>query len=172
MPEAPRWLLREGPLKPGDAAVALIVVDGAHYLLQLRDDISGIFYPGHWGAFGGALDPGETPEQGLRRELAEELGFAPGEIAYFTEFTFDFAPHGGTRVSRRYYEAHVRAQDIAGMTLGEGAALRVFSAEELLRRQPVVPYDAMAIWMHATRAAYIPDDAARALPRRAERRSS
>jgi len=130
--------------------VALIVVDSANYLLQLRDQKPGIFYPGHWGLFGGALDPGETPDTALRRELFEELGFAPRDISYFTEFAFDFAPHGGRRVIRRYYEVHVRSDEVATMTLGEGADLRVFAADEILGRERVTPYDAMAIWMHAT----------------------
>jgi 8-oxo-dGTP pyrophosphatase MutT (NUDIX family) len=147
---APDFFLHEGRLSPGDASVALIVVDSANYLLQLRDQKPGIFYPGHWGLFGGALDPGETPDTALRRELFEELGFAPRDISYFTEFAFDFAPHGGRRVIRRYYEVHVRSDEVATMTLGEGADLRVFAADEILGRERVTPYDAMAIWMHAT----------------------
>jgi 8-oxo-dGTP pyrophosphatase MutT (NUDIX family) len=155
MNEAARdFFLHEGRLRPGDASVALIVVDGANYLLQLRDQKAGIFYPDHWGLFGGALDPGETPDVALRRELLEELGFAPHEISYFTEFSFDFAPHGGRRVIRRYYEVHVRSDEIATMTLGEGADFRVFAADEILGQGRVTPYDAMAIWMHATRDAH------------------
>jgi 8-oxo-dGTP pyrophosphatase MutT (NUDIX family) len=151
MHEAPDYFLREGRLVSGDAAVALIVVDGAKYLLQLRDQKPGIFYPGHWGLFGGALDAGETPSVALRRELFEELGFAPREITYFTEFGFDFSPHDGCKVIRRYYEVHVAAREVEYMKLSEGADLRVFAVDDLLGRERVTPYDAMAIWMHATR---------------------
>jgi 8-oxo-dGTP diphosphatase len=30
-------------------------------------------HPGHWGLVGGTLEPGETPRQGLLREMREEL---------------------------------------------------------------------------------------------------
>ena len=51
---------------------ALLVLDDGRYVMQLRDAIPRIFYPGHWGCFGGAVEAGEEPEQALRRELAEE----------------------------------------------------------------------------------------------------
>ena len=58
------FFLSEGPLRPGDAAVALIVLDDLRYLMQLRDQKPGIFYPGHWGLFGGGIDPGESRKTG------------------------------------------------------------------------------------------------------------
>src|SRR5947209_8029632 len=102
------FFLHEGRLRPADAAVALIVV-GKHprYLMQLRDQKPGIFYPGHWGLFGGAIDPGESPEITLQRELKEELRLAAAEPRYFTEFEFDFSFCGYGRLIRRCYEVRV-----------------------------------------------------------------
>jgi 8-oxo-dGTP diphosphatase len=44
-----------------------------HVLLIQRGHDSDA-YPGRWALPGGYLDPGETPEQAARRELAEETG--------------------------------------------------------------------------------------------------
>ncbi len=61
-------------------AVAMIERQG-QWLLQLRDDIEGIVHPGTWGLFGGHLDPGETPEQALRREVEEEINWVADEVS-------------------------------------------------------------------------------------------
>ena len=59
------------PLKAADATAAIIIGSDGRYLLQQRDDKPDIFYPGHWGLFGGALESGETPAEGLARELRD-----------------------------------------------------------------------------------------------------
>ena len=146
------FFLAEGRLRPADAAAALIVVgsDG-HYLMQLRDQKAGIFYPGHWGLFGGAIDPGESPEISLRRELEEELRLRVSGLRYFTEFAFDFGFCGCGRLVRRFYEVQVPESSLQGLVLGEGADMRAFTARELLNMTRIVPFDAFAIWLHAAR---------------------
>ncbi|NJO94248.1 MAG: NUDIX domain-containing protein [Hydrococcus sp. RM1_1_31] len=61
--------------KPVEVALAILYREG-EFLMQLRDDKPGIPYPGHWGLFGGHLELGETPEEGLKRELLEEINYA------------------------------------------------------------------------------------------------
>ncbi|MBD2692260.1 NUDIX hydrolase [Anabaena catenula] len=63
-------------------AIAILYQNGK-CLMQLRDDIPGINYPGSWGLFGGHLEPGETPEIALVREIIEEIGY---ELPSFTKF--------------------------------------------------------------------------------------
>jgi len=138
----------EGPLRPGNAAVALIVTRDNHYLMQLRDQKSGIFYPGHWGLFGGAIDPGESPEVTLRRELNEELGLAVEQVRYFTEFSFDIDFSGLGRFFRQFFEVTIERAALGGLVLGEGAEMRLFSAHDVLMLPRVVPYDAFALWLH------------------------
>ena len=67
---------------------ALIVDQNGRYLMQLRDNIPTITFPGYWSLFGGALENKETPVNGIRRELDEELSFAPLELDLFLSYTY------------------------------------------------------------------------------------
>jgi 8-oxo-dGTP pyrophosphatase MutT (NUDIX family) len=62
--------------------------------MQLRSQKAGIFYPGHWGLFGGAVDENEDPDSAMARELREELNVEFADQRYFAEFTFDFSFSG------------------------------------------------------------------------------
>jgi 8-oxo-dGTP diphosphatase len=70
------------------AAVALVDVDGRVLLAQRPQ---GKPMAGLWEFPGGKLDPGETPETALIRELAEELGI---DVAASCLAPFAFASHG------------------------------------------------------------------------------
>ena len=67
-----------------EVALAMLERDGC-WLMQLRDDIPGIVAPGCWGLFGGHLDPGETAEQALQRELLEEISWQAELLHYAME---------------------------------------------------------------------------------------
>ena len=64
-----------------EVALAMLHREG-RWLMQLRDEIPNIVAHGCWGLFGGHLDPGETPEQALRRELMEEISWQPNELEF------------------------------------------------------------------------------------------
>jgi 8-oxo-dGTP pyrophosphatase MutT (NUDIX family) len=137
-------------LRPGDAVAALIVVPHHGYLLQLRDNRPDIFFPDHWGLFGGAVEPGESEETALLRELEEELGLElpPGVASYVTRIDFDWNKPSCGRTTRAFFEITVMAEAISRLTLGEGADMRVFAPDEVLALPRVTPYDAFALWMH------------------------
>ncbi len=70
------------------AAVALVDADGRVLIAQRPDGKS---MAGLWEFPGGKVDPGETPEQALVRELHEELGI---ETAASCLAPIAFASHG------------------------------------------------------------------------------
>jgi 8-oxo-dGTP pyrophosphatase MutT (NUDIX family) len=131
-----------------DAVVAIIVVDDGRYLMQLRDNKPGIFYPDHWGLFGGAVDPGEDAEAALRRELMEELELEPRSLRYFTRMDFDFQRFGAGSVYRIYYEVPLPAGQLSALRLGEGRLMEVLGLPDILMDRRVVPYDSFAVWLH------------------------
>lgn len=71
-------------------ALAILYQEGK-FLMQLRDDIATIFYPGHWGFFGGHLEPEETPEVGLKREIWEEIAYQLENPSFFGCYADDVA---------------------------------------------------------------------------------
>ena len=146
----------EGLLIPGNAVAGLIVLEDGRYLCQLRSQKPGIFYPEHWGLFGGAVEIGESAEAGLKRELLEELALEIDGAEYFTEFTFDFSFRGLGQIWRRFYLVLVDSNELHWLRLGEGREMRLFTASELLAQQRVVPYDAFAVWLHATQRSNVP----------------
>jgi 8-oxo-dGTP pyrophosphatase MutT (NUDIX family) len=131
-----------------DAVVAIIVVDDGRYLMQLRDDKPGIFYPDHWGLFGGAVEAGEEPEVALRRELVEELGLVAQELRYFTRMDFEFAALGASNCYRMFFEVPLRCADLSALRLGEGRLMKPLALADVLLKKRVVPYDSFAVWMH------------------------
>jgi 8-oxo-dGTP pyrophosphatase MutT (NUDIX family) len=137
-----------------NAVAGLIVLDDGRYVMQLRDSVPNIFYPDHWGCFGGAVDEGENPIQALRRELREELEFEVMNAKEFTRFDFDLTKLGQKRVYRIYYELLIGADTYGRFVLHEGARIKAFTGSEILMQGRVTPYDAYAIWLHARRSRF------------------
>ncbi|MEL6225114.1 MAG: NUDIX hydrolase [Cyanobacteria bacterium J06627_8] len=98
--------------------------DGSlRFLMQLRDDIPGIAYPAHWGFFGGHVEPGEHPDDAVRRELLEEINYMPEAID-------PFKIYNGPRSIRHVYGAKLETT-IDALTLGEGWDMKLVTIEEI-----------------------------------------
>jgi len=150
-PSADYFVRAEAPLKPADAVAALLVLEDGRYVMQLRDALPNIFYPNHWGCFGGAVDAGERALDALKRELREELEYQIDEASEFTRFDFDFTRLGQPRVSRVYFEVRVPQGEFARFVLHEGADVQALEGPDLLVGRQVTPYDAFAVWMHLSK---------------------
>ncbi|MDB9529498.1 NUDIX domain-containing protein [Oscillatoria sp. CS-180] len=66
-------------------AIAILFRDN-QFLLQLRDNIPTILYPGYWAFFGGHIEPGETAEEGVWREIEEEINYSPPWLKLFKQW--------------------------------------------------------------------------------------
>ena len=138
-------------LTGSDAVAAILVLEDGRYVMQLRDDKPDIWYPSHWGCFGGAVDAGETPEQALARELQEEIEFAPRDAEYFTRFDFDMSRLGLKTYYRIYYLVRISQREFEKLKIHEGREVKAFPGEDLLRGERVTPYDAFALRLHLDR---------------------
>lgn len=100
--------------------VAIAILHQNHqFLLQLRDNIPNIAYPGQWGLFGGHLEPGETPEIAVVRELEEE-------ICHTIEQPVKFGVYEDDRAIRHVFAAALTV-DISELKLMEGWDLGLFT---------------------------------------------
>ncbi|MGZ5120629.1 MAG: NUDIX domain-containing protein [Burkholderiales bacterium] len=152
--DLPVFLASDARLRAADAVAALLLLPDGRYVMQLRDALPHIFYPDHWGCFGGALEEGETPLQAIQRELDEELELQTDYSAAreFTRFDFDLTALGQSKVFRIFYEVPITPEALGRTVLREGAAVRAFSGAEILQQPRVTPYDAFALWLHVSRS--------------------
>ncbi len=150
-PRADRAGQRRPPLPAPElaAAAALLATPDGRYLMQLRDDKPGLRLAGHWALFGGAVEPGETEEQALRRELREELDYEAGEVRWFTR-SLHVLPRGQARILLLdFFAVPIAPEAVDRMVLREGADMRLFRVEALALEPRVAPWDLAAVMMHA-----------------------
>jgi NAD+ diphosphatase len=69
-----------------DPVVIMLAVDGERCLLGRQPR----FVPGMYSCLAGFLEPGETLEAGVRRELQEEAGVATGRVTYLASQPWPF----------------------------------------------------------------------------------
>ena len=103
-------------------AIAIIEQDGK-YLMQLRDDIPSIVYPGVWGFFGGHIEPGESPEAALKRELIEEINYHAPSLTKFC------STQAGNYLRHLFYCR--LTVPVSDLELREGWDLKLLSRQEI-----------------------------------------
>lgn len=94
------------------------------YLVQLRDNIPGIEFPGHWGLFGGTIEPGESFREAAFRELKEEIYYVPVEIHAVRKYM-----RGTCLVNVCFAKLEC---PVSALRLNEGFDFGLFSHEEIL----------------------------------------
>ncbi len=102
-------------------------------LLFLRDNKASIPFPNMWDLLGGLLENGESPEDGVRREILEEIELELGSINFFKEYDFD---------NRSIYIFWKKIDlDLAKTKLNEGQRLAYFSEEDITKTSLAFNYN-------------------------------
>jgi len=96
-------------------------------LLFLRDDKSSIPFPNTWDLLGGHPEDNESPEEGIRREMQEEIELEVGEIYLFREYRWEDY--------QEYIFWKELDLDLTKTKLHEGQRFAYFSKENIKRTQ-------------------------------------
>lgn len=104
-------------------AIAILYRDN-QFLMQLRDNISTILYPGYWALFGGHIESNETPEIAVQREILEEIGYKLP-----SSFTF-FGCYPDERVVRHVFHAPLEVE-FNQLVLNEGWDMGLLTPEDI-----------------------------------------
>lgn len=106
-------------------AIAILYQENK-FLMQLRDNIPSILYPGHWGLFGGHIELGETPEVALRREIREEINYELPQ-------KFDkFGCYGDDRAIRHVFYAPLLVE-LDRLVLNEGWDMGLLTPKDIIQ---------------------------------------
>ncbi len=122
--------IESGPRKVTEVAVGVLLRPDDAVLLADRP--AGKPYAGYWEFPGGKIEPGESIEHALQRELHEELGIDIASSTPWVTFEFDY-PHAYVRLHFR------RIDDWCGAPRGsEGQRLAFFRLHDPMP-QPLLP---------------------------------
>ena len=105
-----------------NVAVAILYRENK-FLMQLRDNIPNIIAPGCWALFGGHIEPGESPEIAVQREVMEEIGY---ELTNFTKFGI----YRDEKAVRYVFQAPLLVP-VSQLVLSEGWDLDLLTAADI-----------------------------------------
>ncbi|MBW4565858.1 MAG: NUDIX hydrolase [Mojavia pulchra JT2-VF2] len=109
-----------------EVAIAILYQENK-FLMQLRDNIPSILYPGSWALFGGHIEPGETPNVAVKREILEEIGYNLPEFTEFGCYTDD-------KVIRHVFHAPLLVE-LNQLVLNEGWDMGLLTPENIRQGQ-------------------------------------
>lgn len=139
----------KGSLEPSNAVCAIISYNNK-ILVQKRDIKKNIFFPGHYGLFGGAIEKNENKKKALQRELLEEIGikFKTSRFFYLTSINLDFKKIRYKKYDRTVYEIKIDKNEKKDLKLGEGLKMLWVNKNVVYFKKKIIPYDLFAIWLY------------------------
>lgn len=116
--------------------VDLLLIKNHSVLLQLRDNIASISWPGYWNIPGGTVEAGETIEQAIRREYIEETGYTLHNPVAFKTYVHNNS--WGKPIKRHVlYEYY---DDVQPIHCYEGAKMEFIHFDKISKLK-IIPHD-------------------------------
>lgn len=138
-------------------AVAAILQDpDGRFLLQLRDNRPDISLPDHWAFFAGQVEPEESTDQAIWREIQEELCWRPQALQWFCESVQSLPRPLRPIVRRIWYRGALPQSDLSFLRQTEGQNMRLFTLDEMLRLDRIAPWDLATAMLLARRSVLFP----------------
>jgi 8-oxo-dGTP pyrophosphatase MutT (NUDIX family) len=105
------------------------------FLFHLRDDIPSIPDAGLWSLFGGSIEDGETPENAIIREVAEETGINLQELKCLgTIDAYDIIGSSKLPLKITMFLSDIEESE-KDIILNEGQMARFFSLDGILAQE-------------------------------------
>lgn len=109
-------------MKP--SSIAIVVYD-KKILLLLRDDFPSLNDPNSWQLIGGGVEPGESYEEALKREIKEEIGVVAKDISFLGKVVVD-------GIDAAIFFVRLNKTEAGKIRLGdEGQELKFFAYNEI-----------------------------------------
>lgn len=124
---------------------AILIGSCGRLILQQRDDVPDIIFPGLVSLFGGHREADETAWECITRELSEEIGvtFSAAQLEPFMQFRTAFAAPGERELDVSIYFA--AGIDVRALHVSEGSLL-LAAVSDLPRHMPrMTPLTAYAL---------------------------
>jgi len=129
-----------------ELATALLILPDGRLVFQRRD-LGIAIAPGMLALFGGHVESGETAEQAIYRELAEEISLdtATLTVELMCDYRIRHLERGNEEYHYNLYRTNVPHADFE---VYEGSGAEVYTAEEVLRRDDITQSTRYAVTKH------------------------
>jgi 8-oxo-dGTP diphosphatase len=121
-------------------AIVILVDSLSNILLYLRDNKADIPFPNTWALLGGLLREGEPLEDGIRREVKEELWVRDGAVYELCECEFLFTYPRKDITRTEYVFTAPLTESVENLTLQEGQRLELFSQSKIESSDNIMPH--------------------------------
>src|SRR5438046_2928861 len=121
--------------EPQKHGVVAVLSDGAGRQLYIRRGLEIVRAPGYWCFVGGEVEPGESQEDAIVREVFEEVGL---EIRALDKIHETISPNGEFRLHWMRVELTRPAQELRPHAK-EVADARWLTMDEALKLEPILP---------------------------------